>query len=213
MTREAIQTFVNDNLLDGRTMDEDLFGILINLAKTKVEQSRPWVKIRSEDSSGAITAANTWQTTHTLPTRFAQPYPVKRRNGVYSSLILVSSSEVLTPEEIQWAQRLEYQDIEGYFAIDYANDRYILTGSYARSYVPYWSFIQFSPSLDDDGDEWIFPSQFHAVLGYLVAILEKARDYDEVNMANIAAYSPEAAAIVSAMTMWDTNLQRAMHNV
>lgn len=213
MLKSELKTFVDSSLLDGRAMDDDLFTTLLNLAKDKVEGARPWVKTRAEDSSEAISSGNTWQTAHDLPERFAQPYPVKRSNGTYSALALVSGSEVVVLEEIQWANRLEKQDVSGYYAINYATNEYIITGTTPKAYTAYWSCIKFSEALEDDDDEWIFPSQYHALLGYFVAAMEKSRDYDEVNMANINLYYPEAASIVSTMNMWDTNLQRAMHNV
>ncbi|MFA5937545.1 MAG: hypothetical protein WC822_06745, partial [Candidatus Paceibacterota bacterium] len=115
--------------------------------------------------------------------------------------------------EIQWAQRLERQTDFGYFAINYADGTFIITGTPGKSYTAYWSYIKYSPSLDADSDTWVFPSQFHALLGYLVAAMEKARDYDEVNMANIALYAPEAGAMVSSLNLWDSQLQRAMAGV
>ncbi len=213
MTRAELLTFVNTNLLDGRSMDETLFGIYLNLFKDKVEAARPWAKLRNEDSSQSITTSSVYTTSYTLPTRFAHPYPVKRSDGVYTPLVLVNGREVVTLEEIQWAQRLEHQTDFGYFAIDYANGTYCLTGTPGKSYTAYWSFIKYSPYLDADADQWVFPSQYHALLGYGVAAMEKARDYDEVNMANIALYVPEAGAIISAMNMWDTNIQKSMHGV
>jgi len=213
MTRTELQTFVNDNLLDGRTMDADLFGILLNLAKNKVEAHRPWVVLRNEDSSQAIAAASSWNTPYTLPTRFAKPHPVKRGNGAYSPLVLVSGTEVVPLTEIQWPQRLEYQNTPGYFAINYAAGTFIVTGPTPKAYTAYWSFIKYSPALTDDADTWVFDSEYHALLGYLVAIMEKSRDYDEVNLENIKLYSPEAGAILSALVMADDARQRSMLGV
>lgn len=213
MLKSELLTFVNENLLDGRAMDETLFDTLLNLAKDKVEGSRPWVQLRSEDGTEAISSGNTWETLHNLPTRFREPYPVKRSNGTYSALVLVSGTEVVVLEEIQWPNRLEKQDSFGYYAINPSTGKYILTGAMPKAYTAYWSFITYSPVLEADGDEWVFPSNYHPLLGYLVAAMEKARDYDEVNMANIAQYLPEAGAIIAAMNLWDTNRQRAMHGV
>lgn len=218
MQRSDIQTMVNSNLLDGRTMDDTLFGTLLNVAKNKVEMARPWVVLRNEDSSQSIPSGTVYTTTFTLPTRFASPYPVKRSNGESTALVLVSGTDVQILKEIPWAQRLEYQQTYGYFAIDYANGVYCVTGPTPKTYTAYWSYIKFSASLDADADVWVFDTRMGqniggSLLAYMVAAMEKARDYDEVNMANIALYAPEAAAMVSALNMWNSNLERAMHGV
>lgn len=212
MTKRELLMFTN-SLLDGRSIDETTFQTFLNLFKMRVEMSRPWAKLRSEDSSETIEKSNTWETTHALPNKFSQPYPVKRNNGTYSALLLVSGTDYKPQTEIQWAQRVENQDVEGFFAIDYINDVYIITGTLNKSYTAYFSFIKFSEDLTDDSDTWVFPSQFHPLLGYGVAAMEKARDYDEVNLANIQLYQPEASAIIEAMQMWDTHIQKSMHNV
>ena len=209
-----IKDFVNDSLLDGRTMDDTTFLTMANLAKAKIEENRPWVMLRAEDSSGSVTGANTWETTHSLPTRFSQPYPVKRATEEYSPLILVSGQNTKIVTEIQWAQRLENQNNSGRFAVDYANDQYIITGSVDKAYTPYWSFIQYTDDFIDDADTWgNFPTRFYPLIAYLVAIMEKAADYDEVNLANIKIYSPEAATILSSMYMWNANLESAFEEI
>jgi hypothetical protein len=67
MTGPELSTFC-DELNGDAIIGDTLKSGLLNLAKAIIEQKRPWVVLRSTDSSKSVTAANSWQTAIDLST-------------------------------------------------------------------------------------------------------------------------------------------------
>ena len=84
MTGE-LETFCEE-INGGASIGATVLFQFINLAKAMVEQSRPWMALRSTDTSKSVAAGNTWQTAIDLSiiarlNRFYGVVPVKIFDG------------------------------------------------------------------------------------------------------------------------------------
>jgi hypothetical protein len=59
MTGTELETFCTE-LNGGASIGDTLLFQFINRAKALVEQHRPWMLLRSTDTSKTVTTANTW---------------------------------------------------------------------------------------------------------------------------------------------------------
>src|SRR5712671_3248311 len=67
MTGTELSTLCEE-INGGASIGDTLLFQFINLAKAMVEQLRPWMILRSTDTSKTVTTANTWQTAIDLST-------------------------------------------------------------------------------------------------------------------------------------------------
>lgn len=121
MTGADLKTFV-ENLLDGDTIDDVLFYQLANIAKTNLEEERPWQFLKKLDSSATASAGQTFQTTRSLPDDFRSDYRV-----------LLGPDRELQP--IPFESQHLYRNVFGCYFIDLANDVYAITGTIDRKSV------------------------------------------------------------------------------
>src|SRR5688572_4419348 len=90
----------------GASIGSTLLEQLLNMAKALVEQRRPWMVLRSTDTSKSVTTANTWQTAIDLSTiarfnRFYGDTPIKLFDG---------SSRTAHFIQVPLDRRLDYKD-------------------------------------------------------------------------------------------------------
>ena len=195
-------------LLGGKTLDVTLFYQLLNMAKNRREAMRPWVILRKVDSSLTVAGGDGITNTKALPTRFIKPYSLRRPDGSRTPVVLRTGDSVLYVSQIQFGSEQERRDDTDLFFIDLANNRYAFTGIRDQSYTIYFSHLAFSVEITAQVD-WVFPSQFHPILAFDVAVSQKGGiDWDELN-ARMAQYNgQDTQQVWSAMVMWDTDLQR-----
>lgn len=203
MTKAEIYALTT-SLLDDEMIDTDLFETLLNLAKNNIENMRPWVYLREEDSSQTATSANTFTTPHNLPTNF-------RRWYLRFSIKLVdgSTNAVRGYRNIGRDQKFEKRNDTDKFYCDYGQGKLYLCGSLDKTYTIYQYYIKKSDNLIEDDDEWIFPSDYHAILAYYVAVFFKLGvDYDIISNTQGNNNANIAAGFLRQMEEWDGELQQ-----
>ncbi len=213
MTYAELKTMAED-LLDGLTISDTLFGQLLNMEKDKLEGSRPWMVLRAVDGSKTFTSADGYDSTKALPERFLRPYPVTRKGGIKTALILKrDSADIIYPRQIPFAQREEYENDSGLWYLDMLNEEFGVIDDLAGTYTAYLSFLRKSEDIDSD-TEWAFPSEYHPILAFNVAIRYKGEvDFDEIHARMVAFHGVNVNELKRAMTMWDAQLQTAEQTV
>ena len=201
MTKTQLYTLLT-SILDGNEIDQTLFESLLDMAQMLRENARNWVILRTEDSTQTMTASNSYLTSHDLPSDFRKWY---NRTPI---VLVDSQGEVqarLTEIPIQEKDRYKHS---ANFYCDYANSKIYICGSYnqALTIKQYYQKKATLVSLADT-NEWAFPSEYHKILAFDVAVFYKLGvDYDVINNQQGNNNASVANAIFKAMTEWDGEL-------
>jgi hypothetical protein len=203
MTRDQLRDLCN-SLLGGAAIDDTLFDTLVNLAKDRREEDRPWMILRTEDTSQSASSANTYLTAETLPSnfrRFYGEYPIQLLNSAGTSL--------LRYRQIPLERKILEKDNDGKFYVNYATGEFFLCGLLSQSYTIHQFYLKTTDDIAD-GSNWVFPSRFHRILAFEVAVMYKLGvDYDIINNVQGDNNAAVANAIYATMTQWDDDLQNA----
>lgn len=209
MTKAELYTLTT-NFLGGVAMDADVFTVLLNMKKGQREMSRDWVVLRSHDASNTFSTSDTYETTKALPERFLRIYsPYDAQAGAQTGVFIVDESGNKHPlNPVPFAKRFDVKDTDGYYYVDLKNSAIGRTGTLAGTLHLY--FLQGSEDLEDDEDEWVFPSYAHALLAYDIAIEHKGGiDWDTVNANQVPFNAMTARSLESSLANWDARLQQA----
>lgn len=189
----------------GASIGSTLLFQLINLAKAMVEQRRPWMVLRSTDTSKTVTTSTTWQTAIDLSTiarfnRFHGKYPIRLFDG---------SNNIQRYEEVPMEERLSYKDAPGTFCYDESTKFLYLNGNVPFAGTLHIRHIKDSPDIENsEASSWTFPSWSHSLLAFMAVSINKGGiDYDDIN----ALMSPENRALALQITRqletWDAEKQ------
>ena len=205
MTKAELYTFVT-SLNDGYQMGTSLFDTFLNIAQMRRENQRPWMILRSVDTSNSITGANTFLTANTLPTDFRKWY-----SATPIALVNAQGDIQQRCSEVQINDRNSYKGFLDKFYCDYGNSQFFMCGTPSQSFTLNLFYIKKSTLVSSaDGNEWIFPSEYHPILGLDVSVMWKLGvDYDVINNAQGNANAGLANAIFEQMTEWDSDLQNS----
>lgn len=191
-------------LLLGFRMDNILFYQLLSSAQSNIENYRPWMILRKEDSSlNVYPQGNLYLTPLDLPSDFRRFYSSNR------SVVLVSPDKSVFRfyKQIPMERRHEYKDDNTKFYVDYANKKLYLCGTLDRAYEVHLFYIKETEPVTED-TSWVFPPEYHPILAYNVAMAYKTGfDYDIVNDAQAKNISGLAQTILKQMEEWDNSLQ------
>src|SRR5688572_30301968 len=104
MTGADLSTLI-DELNGGDSIGTTLKFQLVNAFKANLEQSRPWMVLRTTDTSKSVAVGNTWQTAIDLSTltRFSRFYgerPIRLFDG---------SNRIVRYRQVPFGDRLEYK--------------------------------------------------------------------------------------------------------
>lgn len=188
-------------------IDATLLDVLIDNAKTIIEEERPWVVLRKTDTSKTITTANTWQTEFDLSTiadfsRFYGNEPIKIFDG---------NNNIQYYRLIPFDRRLEYKNISNTCVYDENAKKLYFNGTVAFSGTVYINYIATSTAIDltSDSTVWsVFPSRFLPILAfYAVGINKGAIDYDSINRSMLPEHKDVLASMKKAMEKWDNEKQ------
>lgn len=192
MTGQELLDFT-ESILDGTTVDPDLFLQLSNIAKNKLEGERVWQYLKKLDDTQIASSGNNYATAKTLPSDFALDYLVEIGTG-FTELHPVSFEE----------QHKYRQSANRYF-IDLANNSFYILGPSQGGTI----YFFYKRKTDDITltTSPAFPSIYHPIISYMVAAyIQGAVDSDDI----FARMAPEnkAAAIELKMSMiqWDADL-------
>ena len=198
MIGSTIKTMA-ETILDGDTIDTTFFYQVLNAMKDKIEDERPWMFLRSLDSSRTATVGNNSATSIALPAAWRSTYK-----------LLVGDD--IQYFQIPFDQQHLYRNHGRYFVVDVANSTYYLLGNVGKADTIYHYYIK---TTDDVAAETspVWPTRFHPILAYEVAgYIMLGQDADDL----FARMSPEnkaqAVMLLDSMRAWDSKLQAAAQN-
>lgn len=197
MTGSELKT-LTENILDGDTIDDVLFLQLINLAKNRLEQERPWMYLRKLDDTKTASAGNGYNNAIDCPSDWRETW----------KLYVGEDTQYI---QVPFDQQHLYRNSPQHFVVDVANEQYYLLGNISGAQQIYHYYIKTTPDITLSTSP-AFP-RFHEILAFEVAgYIQMGVDADDV----FARMSPEnkmqAQLSKEAMTRWDINLQQAEMN-
>lgn len=205
-TGEQLSTFIT-SLNTEATIDPTLLDVLVDNARSILEEERPWMVLRKTDTSKTVTTANTWQTAIDLSTIT----DLSRFYGEYSITLFDGSNRRHHFRQVPWDRRLEYKDDGNTFVYNHNTKTLYLNGTLPFSGTLYINYIATSTAVDltSGSAVWtLFPPRFLPVLGYYaIGIYKGAVDYDSINREMLGTNFDTLKALKNAMEKWDNELQ------
>jgi hypothetical protein len=208
-TGNELQTFIT-GLNAEATIDLTLLDVLVDNAKTVLEEERPWMCLRKTDTSKTVTAGNTWQTAIDLSTisDFSRFY--MNQDGVVIKLFDGDNRvDYITLKS--YDQRLEYKDVSGTAVYDANSKQLYINGRVAFAGTLYIPYMATSPAIDLTVDTAVwtnFPSRFLPLLGYYaMKIYAQGVDYDSIASNQAIGHNEMMKSLKDAMVRWDNELQ------
>lgn len=210
-TGVQLKTFIT-SLNAEAAIDDSLLDVLVDTARTVIEEERPWMVLRKTDKSKSVTQASTWQTAIDLSTiadfsRFYAPEddaPVKLFDG--DNRI---ERYHIKPMDLQ----LDYKDIGNTAVFDENTSQLYLNGNVAFPGTLWIHYIATSGEIDLNSTTrvWsVFPSRFLPLLGfYAIGIFKGAVDYDDINKLMLPENRATMQALKHALEKWDNERQHA----
>lgn len=204
-TGAELTTFITA-LNAGASIEETLLEVLVDNARTILEEERPWMVLRKTDSSKVVTTGNTWQTAIDLSTitDFSRFYA--NQDGVV--LKLFDGNDRIEYFVLKtFDQRLEYKNVSGTCVYDENAKILYLNGVVPFAGALYIPYVSSSTAINTASitPVWTpFPSRFLAVLGYYaIGIYKGAVDYDDINRQMLPTNAQTLEALKNAMVNWD----------
>ena len=210
-TGAQLTTFIT-GLNGGATIDATLLDVLVDNAKTMLEEERPWMVLRKTDTSKSATTASTWQTAIDLSTITDFSRLDTDAQGV--AVQLFDGNNLIQDYDLKpFQDRLRWKDVSNTCVYDANAKRLYLNGTVPFSGTLYINYVSSSAaiSLSSDSAVWtVFPSRFLPVLGYYaIGIHKGAVDYDDINKLMLPSNGAALAALKNAMEKWDNEMQLA----
>jgi len=204
-TGVELTTFIT-SLNGGATIDADLLDVLVDNAKTIIEEERPWEVLRKTDTSVSVTTGNTWETAHDLSaiTDFSRFY------GEFIKLF-DGNNRIDYIRLVPFDRRLENKDNGGTACFDENSKTLYLNGTVAFSGTLWIPYISTSTTVDltsTDAVWTVFPSRFLPILGYYACQIHKgAIDYDSINKMMLPEHKETFRVLKNALEEWDNEKQ------
>ena len=196
MIGSELKTFVEEGLEAG-SINDTIFYQMLNSAKTMLEEERNWKILEKENTSQSASVGDTFLTTKTLPSDFANAIELFTADG---------NNNPIWYSPIPFRLRYKYKDASRRYWIDLVNSTFGLTGKIASSQTIHLVYRHTSSEITSTGS-WIFPSRFHALLGFMVAQIQKGgADYDATTARQIIQNRADAMVLYSALLLWNENL-------
>jgi hypothetical protein len=210
-TGAELTTFIT-SLNAEADIDATLLDVLVDNARTIIEEERPWMVLRKTDTSKTVTTANTWQTAIDLSTisDFSRFY--MNQDGVVIKLFDGNNRvDYITLKSFD--QRLEYKDVSGTAVYNANTKQLYINGTVAFAGTLYIPYMATSTAIDltSDSAVWTsFPARFLPVLGYYaIGINKGAIDYDSINREMLPENRATLNALKNAMEKWDNEMALA----
>jgi hypothetical protein len=142
-------------------LDSDFELQLVNDAKNAIETELQLEITKKLNSSGSVTAGQTYTTSRALPSDFFLP------------LVIYVGTTPYYP--VPFERQQEYQSVSGYYWIDVANSNYYLSGTQGQSATIYFYYQYETPDIAV-GTSPVWPDRFHTLIP-----LEMARQYWQID--------------------------------
>ena len=207
MTGEEFETSVQE-INGGDPIGRTLLFQYLNLAKAMVEGLRPWMILRSTDTSKTVSASSgsAWQTGISLA-------DIARFNRFYADSdtppiqLFDGSNRIEDYWPRPFNQRLRWRDTAGTFVFDEATKTLYLNGPVSFSGSLWINLILNSEdlSIDSLATAWPFPSYAHQILAHMAVAMNKgAVDFDEINRMMTGEHRAIVAGALSRLESWDS---------
>lgn len=202
-----LETFINSLNADA-SIDATLLDTLVDNAKTIIEEERPWVVLRKQDTSKSVTTANTYTTEIDLSTitdfsRFYSDTAIRLFDG---------NNRIEYYRLIPFDRQLEYKNVSGTACYDENAKKLYLNGVVAFNGTLYIQYVSTSTAIDLTSESaiWtVFPPRFIPILGYYsIGIYKGAIDYDSINRQMLPENRAVLSALKNAMENWDNEKQQ-----
>lgn len=208
-TGAELSTFIT-SLNAEAAIDATLLDVLVDNARTIIEEERPWVVLRRVDTSLSLTAGDQNGASVSLATitdfsRFYSRTPLRLYDG---------DSRIEYYRQVPFDRRLEYKDASNTFSYDAHENLLYFNGTVAFNgtlHISYMSTTEDGIDLDSESAVWPkFPSRFLPVLGfYSIGMFKGAVDYDSINREMLPENRATFNALREAMIKWDDELQQS----
>lgn len=197
MTGTEEKTFVIDGLDAGDIGDTE-FYILLNVAKTRIEEERDWKVLEVTDTSKSVSSGDTFLTTKDLPSDFAQDIGLFLTNG---------DNKAVDYHPIPFRERYRRKDEPNGYWIDVASGKFGLTGKASSGYSTINLVYRKTSAEITSGSSWVFPLRFHPLLGFLVAVMFKGGvDYDNISVRQALQNREDSKMLWESLIDWNTQL-------
>lgn len=207
-TGQELNTFIT-GLNAEATIDLTLLDVLVDTARTILEEERPWMVLRKVDTSKTVTTASLYTTAIDLSTitdfsRFYSDVPIRLFDG---------GNRIEYYRLVPFDRQLEYKDVSNTACYDDNSKDLYLNGTVSFSGTLYISYMATSTAIDLESASavWsLFPSRFLPVLGfYAIGIHKGAVDFDQINRQMLPENQATLNALKRAMEKWDDERQQA----
>lgn len=201
-----LNTFINGLNADA-DIDLTLLDVLVDTARTIIEEERPWMVLRKMNTAITVDTSYTWQTAIDLSvitdfSRFYSDCPIRIFDG---------DNRFQTLRQVPFDRQLEYKDVSGTFCFDENTNDIYINGVLPFSGTLYISYIATTDGIDLESDNAVwspFPSRFLPVVGfYAIGIFKGAVDYDSINKQMLPENRATLEALKNAMVSWDNERQ------
>ncbi len=130
---------------------------------------------------------------------------ILERKKEFSSVIVNDKSEINFPSSLKTIKNIrDKNDNLIKFYLDFENNKIILDGKYDSVILTY---LIFSPEITST-TSWIFPENFHQILGYLYADVYKSGvDFDAINLNNALRLNKQFKDFILVLFRWDDDLK------
>ncbi|HEY1747815.1 MAG TPA: hypothetical protein VGG11_13770 [Xanthobacteraceae bacterium] len=191
----------------GTSIGDTLLGQFINLAKGIIEQQRPWVILRSTDTSKTVQATNVSQWNVGIDLSGIARFNRFDDSDEGCAIKLFDGNQTfLKYKQVPFQRRLEHIQRPGTFTYDENAEQLYLNGNNPFAGTLYIDHIKDSEDIDisDQNSTWAFPSWSHALLGfYAVGIYKGGVDFDDINARMAPDNRAQSAAILAQLEKWD----------
>lgn len=179
---EIFQVYVDDT--SELSAIEEL--ALLNRIYKRLCRQRSWVILKTS-ATGTISQSGTIYYI-TLPTDFGFLAGNNQTDDNDSPKVIFVGSNYVPYKVINFSDRRQHRDSDGYAYVDLANNRIVFTGNPTANGTTYeFDYIKIPADLAV-GDSPVFPSDFHPVIGwgmavdsYIIQLFDKARSYAAEN--------------------------------
>lgn len=201
----AVQSLVN-----GFSIDQTTFYLLLNTARTRREMQRAWMRLRKYDYSQTLVGPTNPSLTLPPATRINIPsdFMFMSRDGEIT--LYDNNNQYETYTEIPLNLVIPYLQVNNVYYADHGAGYFYFLGVIQKTYT---AFVQYQADLGDItvSTTWLnIPSRFHMILAYDVAAMYRlGMDYDDINARNADQNNRDAELLYGSMAVWDDNLQRS----
>ena len=210
MTTEQLKTFITAQN-DENEIPEALLDFLIDNAQAYWENRRPWVALRTEDTSETVSPNNTFETAKSLPTDFRK---------WYTRFPIVLTDAQGRPQqylaEIPINMKSSYKDDPRKFYASYGAKQFFICGAPSTTQTVRQYYIKKGTKLTaDESNTWdLDPNdEYTKIIGFTVLVYYKhGVDYDVINNKQGDANGSFANQIFTMMEEWDAELAESALN-